>query len=110
MAAVLESPGFWHFLGGLNPLETIRRYLEDRHQRKHSDVMLPYDQRQRELELMLLENQVIRDHIEILRGLGLSDEELRAELLARPRRALRQLDPFVNGGMITGAPAIEPAG
>ena len=28
-----ESPGFWEFLGSLNPLEVIRRYLNDRHER-----------------------------------------------------------------------------
>jgi len=30
----LSSPGFWEFLGAWNPLDQIRRYLNDRHQRK----------------------------------------------------------------------------
>jgi len=30
----VESPGFWEFAGSLNPLEVIRNYLNDRHERK----------------------------------------------------------------------------
>jgi len=29
-----QSPGFWEFLGSLNPLEQIREYLKDRHERQ----------------------------------------------------------------------------
>src|SRR3989304_2809391 len=28
----LGSPGFWEVLGALNPLETLRKYLQDRHE------------------------------------------------------------------------------
>lgn len=31
----LVSPGFWEFLGALNPLHQIREYLDDRHRRRH---------------------------------------------------------------------------
>jgi hypothetical protein len=31
---VLESPGFWEVLGSLSPLEVLRKYLNDRHERK----------------------------------------------------------------------------
>lgn len=31
---ILNSPGFWEFVGGLNPLEQIRIYLSERHERK----------------------------------------------------------------------------
>jgi hypothetical protein len=31
---VFESPGFWEFLGNLNPLEVLRNYLNDRHERE----------------------------------------------------------------------------
>jgi hypothetical protein len=33
-AAALSSPGFFEFLGSLNPLEVIRKYLVDRHERR----------------------------------------------------------------------------
>src|SRR5262249_41492767 len=33
-AVSIQSPGFWEFLGTLNPLETIRKYLGDRYERK----------------------------------------------------------------------------
>tara|TARA_R110002096_G_scaffold163184_1_gene330537 strand:+ start:53 stop:550 length:498 start_codon:yes stop_codon:yes gene_type:complete len=28
-----ESPGFWEFLGALNPLDQIRQFISDRHER-----------------------------------------------------------------------------
>src|SRR5438093_681113 len=30
----LASPGFWEFFGALNPLEVLRKYLNDRHSRR----------------------------------------------------------------------------
>src|SRR5580700_4283093 len=33
-AVEIASPGFWEFLGSLNPLEVIRKYLSDRHERR----------------------------------------------------------------------------
>jgi len=30
----IHSPGFWEVLGGLNPLQQIREYLNDRHKRR----------------------------------------------------------------------------
>lgn len=30
----LHSPGFWDFLGKLNPLEVLRQYINDRHERQ----------------------------------------------------------------------------
>ena len=30
----LNSPGFWEFMGSLNPLEVLRKYLNDRHERR----------------------------------------------------------------------------
>jgi len=30
----IKSPGFWEFFGNINPLEVLRKYLCDRHERK----------------------------------------------------------------------------
>jgi len=30
----IQSPGFWEVMGSLNPLQQIREYLKDRHERK----------------------------------------------------------------------------
>lgn len=30
----IKSPGFWEFLGNINPLEVLRKYLCDRHERE----------------------------------------------------------------------------
>src|SRR5262245_18925074 len=34
VAVRLSSPGFWDFLGTLNPFEVMRQYLNDRHERR----------------------------------------------------------------------------
>jgi hypothetical protein len=66
-----ESPGFWEFLGALNSLEVIRQYLQDRHERQR-------DRQYRsaaEAERLALENEqlrtaIVRERLEILRGIG----------------------------------------
>jgi hypothetical protein len=30
----INSPGYWDFIGALNPLEVLRKYLNDRHERQ----------------------------------------------------------------------------
>lgn len=43
-SVVIQSPGFWEFLGALNPLETLRKYVNDRHeQRKDREYKEPLE-------------------------------------------------------------------
>jgi hypothetical protein len=72
----LSSPGFWEFLGLLNPLDQIRRYLNDRHQRKLDLLNLPVQQQTA---------QLVNENIE-LQNEKLAIENLR-ELLAVGREA-----------------------
>ena len=58
----LSSPGFWEFWGKLNPLEVIRQYLSDRHERrKDREYREEADKERLHLENQLRENQVIRE-------------------------------------------------
>lgn len=91
-AAQLSSPGYWDFLGKLNPLEVIRHYLNDRHERrKDRDYRESAEARRLRLENLKLENQVLRERIEIARGLGATERDLAPllnELVYRPLQAL----------------------
>jgi hypothetical protein len=92
--ARFESPGFWEFLGTLNPLEVLRQYLNDRHERrKDGSYREAAEARRLELENRLLENRVIRERMEMARQLGASDADLAPllnELVYRPLRALNR--------------------
>ena len=73
-----QSPGYWEFIGSLNPLEQIREYLKDRHAREKDNL---YRNRQEEengnLAIIERKIKIINDQILIFRSLGYSDLEIR---------------------------------
>jgi len=88
----IQSPGFWEFLGSQNPLQILREYLKDRHERMKDKK---YRMRQEELkgELDILEKQegIIQKRIETLKSIGASEEEIRhsvATLISNPLQKL----------------------
>jgi hypothetical protein len=92
-AVNLESPGFWDFMGTLNPLEVIRQYLNDRHERrKDREYREAAEARRLELENRLLENRVIQERIEIARHLGATEQDLTPLLNEFVYRPLRESD------------------
>ena len=103
-AVRLESPGFWDFLGKLNPLEVTRKYLNDRHERrKDREYRESAERRKLELENLKLENEVIRERIDMARSVGVSEKELSPlfdTLVANP---LRLLDRHQDGHLIEQA-------
>lgn len=88
----LESPGFWDFVGKLNPLEVLRQYLNDRHERrKDRNYRESAEQRRLELENIARQNQVIAECLKTARDYGASDRDLAPlvnTLLYRPLTAL----------------------
>jgi hypothetical protein len=77
----LNSPGFWDFLGALNPLEVIRKYLSDRHERlQDRDYRESAEQRRLVLENLKLENEVIAGRVKLARDLGATEHHLAAML------------------------------
>lgn len=93
-AAHLNSTGFWEFLGSLNPLEVIRSFLNDRHERrKDIEYREGFERRSLELDIILKENKVISERLKLLRNLGAKDQDLqvlRNQLLAVPFRRLAE--------------------
>jgi hypothetical protein len=93
----LHSPGSWEFLGKLNPLETIRQYLQDRHERrKDRQYKEPAEKRSMALDNLLRENQVLSGQIDNARKLGATDEDLKPMLERFIRKPLLELDKVEN--------------
>ena len=99
----IQSPGFWEVLGSLNPLQQIREYIKDRHERKKDDQ---YRSRQEEeignLEIEERRNRIINQRIEILRELGYSDAEIRQLVMAMVIEPLNRLGQHQDNGQIEG--------
>jgi hypothetical protein len=97
----LSSPGFWDVLGKLNPLEVIRQYLNDRHERrKDRDYRESAEKRQLTLENMKRENEVIAGRIKIARELGATDDDLAPLLNEFVYKPLTALDRHQDRGVI----------
>ena len=100
----LGSPGFWEFLGKLNPLEVIRQYLNDRHeQRKDREYRETAEKRRLRLENLQRENEVIAGRIRIARELGATDRDLAPFLNELINRPLEALDRHQDRGVIERA-------
>jgi hypothetical protein len=102
----LSSPGFWEFMGSLMPLEVLRQYLNDRHQRRQDRAYRERrENRQLELQNQLLENQVMRERIAIAREAGMTDQDF-SQLLGRfVIEPFRQIDQVAAQGMILSSDA-----
>ena len=107
----LHSPGFWDFLGKLNPLEVIREYLKDRHEREKDRT---YRNREEE-EKLRLENEkarleLIREKLELfkdIQDMGATEEQVAIvaeQLLIEP---LRRLNQYQERQIIMGADIVD---
>jgi hypothetical protein len=97
----LQSPGFWEFLGNLNPLEVVRQYLNDRHERrKDRQYRESAEARRLNLENIQRENAVIREYIQLARELGAGERDLAPLLNELVFRPLGSLDRHQDMGVI----------
>lgn len=99
----IQSPGFWEVLGSLNPIQQIREYLKDWHERKKDDR---YRSRQEEeigeLEIQERKGRIISQSIETLRNLGYNDAEIRQLVTAMVIQPLNRLGIHQDNGKIEG--------
>lgn len=110
-AVELASPGFWEFLGKLNPLEVLRLYLKDRHERRKDREYREAAER----EQMYWENKqrqlgVVDQALDIARKHGATDHELqllRERFLIQP---LEELGSYQDRGVISEPAFLEPVG
>jgi len=100
----IESPGFWEFLGALNPLQQIREYLNDRHKTRQDREY----REQAERERLLLENELIRRQIwekenSVFGEHGFSDDEIRRLIWVYVSQPLIALGKHQDAGLIENA-------
>ena len=100
----IQSPGFWEVIGSLNPLQQIREFIKDRHERKKDDK---YRSRQEEeigeLRIEERKNRIINQRIETLRGLGYNEAEIRQLVMAMVIEPLNRLGRHQDNGQIEGS-------
>ena len=100
-AVNLASPGFWEFLGTLNPLEVLRKYLNDRHERrKDHDYRESAERRRLELENLSLESRVLSERIRIAKEIGATDRDLAPLLNELVYKPLALLDRYQDKNVI----------
>lgn len=106
---VVESPGFWEFLGNLSPLEVLRKYLCDRHERKKDTAYRNRQEMEKgELELAKLGLEVVGEEISILQSLGVPEEKIRKALFDHIDKPLRALDEVQDKGLAQDAHFLSP--
>lgn len=96
----IASPGFWEFLGALNPLTFINDFLQARHERrKDRDYREDAERRRMDLENQLLETRVVQERLQLANALGMHPRE-QIELLSRLAiEPLLELDEVGDRGM-----------
>ena len=80
----INSPGFWEFVGSLNPLLHIREYLKERHERTKDDLYRNKAEQERlKLENKILQQTLVDKQLENIRKLGEIEREFPVEALRR---------------------------
>ena len=109
-AVSFQSPGFWEFLGTLNPLETMRKYLQDRHERrKDRSYREPLEAERMALENQRLTNEVVKEQVELLRSVGVSEDKIREALTRHVVKPLEGLDRHQDSGLAETAVLVDVA-
>ncbi len=99
----IQSPGFWEVLGSLNPLQQIREYLKDRHERqKDKEFRNKQEKEKGELDLEEQRNKIISQRIDILKSLGHSETEIRQLVMVMVTQPLNRLGRHQDNNQIEG--------
>jgi len=100
----IQSPGFWEFLGSLNPMEQLREYLNDRHERaKDKNYRMRQEEELGELSILEKKEGIIKQRIETLKSLGYSDLEIKQLVNSLIVKPLNKLGKHIDKGLIEGA-------
>lgn len=107
----IQSPGFWEFIGGLNPLQQLREFLNDRHERRKDHEYRELAEKERlrldnellQRQILEKENSILREQLVIMREIGLGDAEIRQFIWSRLGVPLSQLGRHQDNGLIEGS-------
>jgi hypothetical protein len=101
---IIKSPGFWEFIGNGGPLETIREYLCDRHERKKDITYRNRQEREAaELELEKRRLEILKGKIDILKDCGIPEEKIGKAVIHHIDKPLKELDMFQDRGFAEDA-------
>lgn len=108
-AVKFSSPGFWEFIGRLNPLEVLRVYLNDRHERmKDKEWRSAQQKRKMELENethdlqnRILKTELIQKAIKVAYDSGATDEDVALLIREMVLTPLMNLNSHQNSELIT---------
>jgi hypothetical protein len=88
-SAKFSSPGVWEFLGGLNPLNFVLELIKlwrvssegRRYRNSHEQKVAQLEEQRLFLQNQLLSNQIVRERLDILRQVGVSEPVIQENIL-----------------------------
>ena len=107
----IQSPGFWEFMGSLNPLQQLREYLNDRHKRRQDKEFREVSEKRKlELENELLvrqimekENSVLRERFQLMKEAGISQDEIEQFIWGQIGKPISKIAKYQDSGLIEGS-------
>ncbi len=107
----IQSPGFWEFLGQLNPLQQIREYLNERHERRKDREYRELSEKEKlTLDNELLQRQILekdtailRDHLIMLKEFGFDENSIRDLIWEKLGPQFSKLGRHQDRGLIEGS-------
>ena len=107
----LTSPGWVDVFGKLNPLESLRQYLNDRHERKKDaayrskaeEDRLRLENEQLLYEIERIKTDVMKGKVQLLRDLGVSEHKIRQAITQHFLRPVEPLTQAQDAGFVGGA-------
>ena len=107
----IESPGIWEFAASLNPLEQIRKFLNDRHERrKDKEYREEIEKERLKRDNELIQAQIVKQYIanlhymiEIMGEAGIDDDVLQQIIWAQVGNPMSRLGVHQDTGLIGGA-------
>lgn len=108
--ANFTSPGFWRVIGALNPLETIRKFLNDEHRRsKDRRYRSRLEEERMEEEVARMRLDRVAEVTRQLRDIGVPEPIVRRIVVTLVVGPLRALEGAQNEGLITTAELESPS-
>jgi hypothetical protein len=107
-AVTIQSPGLWAFLGAVIPLETIRKWVSDRHERRKDAAYRTQQEELRgTLEIEKLRVEVAQKKVDLLKSAGVPEEQIRKALAVHLFEPLEALNRYQDAGLIETADVKE---
>ncbi len=97
----IASPGWLDVIGKLNPLDVLRQWAQDRHERqKDTAYRDAEDRRKRQLENDLLETELIKKRIELMKEAGVPKTVIK-KMISAIVLPMQHLQRQMNDGVMT---------